>query len=78
MSEAGTAAAFAVADHVVTAEFHIGRVTAVPIEPRSSLGHFDEETGRYTLYAGSGGAVRQKGELSKVLGIEPKNLRVLS
>jgi carbon-monoxide dehydrogenase large subunit len=76
--EAGTAAAFAAADHVVTAEFHIGRVTAVPIEPRSSLGHFDEETGRYTLYAGSGGAVRQKGELSKVLGIEPKNLRVLS
>ena len=61
--EAGTAAAFAAADHVVTAEFRIGHVTAVPIEPRSSLGHFDEETGRYTLYAGSGGAVRQKGEL---------------
>ncbi|AYG63505.1 xanthine dehydrogenase family protein molybdopterin-binding subunit [Rhizobium jaguaris] len=73
-----TDAAFAKADHIVRADFHIDRVTAVTIEPRSSLGHFDVETGRYTLYAGSGGAVRQKGELSKVLGIEPKNLRVLS
>lgn len=73
-----TEAAFKIADHVVSGEFHIGRVTAVPIEPRSSLGHFDRQSGRYTLYAGSGGAVRQKGELSKVLGIEPKDLRVLS
>ncbi len=72
-----TDAAFAKADHVIRADFHIDRVTAVTIEPRSSLGHFDAETGRYTLYAGSGGAVRQKNELSKVLGIEPKDLRVL-
>src|SRR6202030_1748690 len=32
----------------------------------------------YTLYAGSGGAVRQKRELSTILGIEPARLRVLS
>ena len=32
----------------------------------------------YTLYAGSGGAVRQKNELSTVLGIKPDELRVLS
>ncbi|WGF89776.1 xanthine dehydrogenase family protein molybdopterin-binding subunit [Marinivivus vitaminiproducens] len=76
--EEGTDAAFASADHVVEAEFHIGRVTAVTIEPRSSLGHYDAETGRYTLYAGSGGAVRQKRELAPVLGIDPENLRVLS
>ncbi|MGK9051244.1 xanthine dehydrogenase family protein molybdopterin-binding subunit [Neorhizobium petrolearium] len=74
----GTDAAFARADHVVKAEFHIQRVTGVTMEPRSSLGSYDPETGRYTLYAGSGGAVRQKNELSKVLGIEPKDLRVLS
>lgn len=73
-----TDAAFAIADHVVKAEFHIHRVTAVTMEPRASLGHFDAATGRYTLYAGSGGAVRQKNELSKVLGIEPNDLRVLS
>lgn len=73
-----TDAAFAKADHVIRANFHIDRVTAVTIEPRAALANFDAETGRYTLYAGSGGAVRQKGELAKVLGIEPKNLRVLS
>jgi carbon-monoxide dehydrogenase large subunit len=70
--------AFARATHVVTKNFHIGRVTGVPLEPRAALGHYDVATGRYTLYAGSGGAVRQKSELVQVLGIAPENLRVLS
>jgi carbon-monoxide dehydrogenase large subunit len=70
--------AFARADHVVEAEFHIGRVTAVTIEPRAALGHYDAETARFTLYAGSGGAVRQKGELSKVLRVDPSRVRVVS
>ena len=70
--------AFARAAHVVAKNFHIGRVTGVPLEPRAALGHYDSATGRYTLYAGSGGAVRQKNELVQVLGIAPENLRVLS
>jgi aerobic carbon-monoxide dehydrogenase large subunit len=70
--------AFARAAHVVAKNFHIGRVTGVPLEPRAALGHYDAATGRYTLYAGSGGAVRQKNELVQVLGIAPENLRVLS
>jgi carbon-monoxide dehydrogenase large subunit len=70
--------AFARAAHVVAKNFHIGRVTGVPLEPRAALGHYDSATGRYTLYAGSGGAVRQKSELVQVLGIAPENLRVLS
>lgn len=76
--EENTAAAFKQADHVVKAEFHIKRVTAVPIEPRSALAIYDADTEKYTLYAGSGGAVRQKRELASVFGIEPDNLRVLS
>ncbi|OSQ35231.1 carbon monoxide dehydrogenase [Thalassospira mesophila] len=75
---AATDAVFASARHVVRADFHIDRVTAMTLEPRAALGSFDEETGRYTLYAGSGGAVRQKGELSKVLGVEADRVRVLS
>jgi aerobic carbon-monoxide dehydrogenase large subunit len=75
---AATEAAFARAAHVVTKSFHVGRVTGVPLEPRAALGHYDTATGRYTLYAGSGGAVRQKSELSTVLGIPPDSLRVLS
>jgi aerobic carbon-monoxide dehydrogenase large subunit len=70
--------AFARAAHVVARNFHIGRVTGVPLEPRAALGRYDAATGRYTLYAGSGGAVRQKSELVQVLGIAPENLRVLS
>jgi len=70
--------AFARAAHVVAKNFHIGRVTGVPLEPRAALGHYDSATGRYTLYAGSGGAVRQKNELIQVLGVAPENLRVIS
>jgi aerobic carbon-monoxide dehydrogenase large subunit len=75
---AATDAAFARARHIVSMRSHIGRVTGVPLEPRAALGSFDAETGRYTLYAGSGGAVRQKHELAYVLGVEPGRVRVLS
>jgi carbon-monoxide dehydrogenase large subunit len=70
--------AFAHADHVVKLDMHIGRVTGVPIELRAAVAEYDKASGRYTLYAGSGGAVRQKNELSQVLGIKPDDLRVLS
>jgi len=76
--EAATCAAFAQADHVIARDFNIGRVTGVPLEPRAALGIFDAETGRCTLYAGSGGAVRQKGEMAKVLGMADDDIRVLS
>jgi carbon-monoxide dehydrogenase large subunit len=75
---AATDRAFASADHVVAMDFHVGRVTGVPMEPRAALGVYDAGTGRYTLYAGSGGAVRQKREIASVLGIAPETLRVLS
>jgi carbon-monoxide dehydrogenase large subunit len=70
--------AFAAADHVVVLDLHIGRVTGVPLEPRAALGHYDPATGRYTLYAGSGGAVRQKRELCAVFGVAPDKVRVVS
>ena len=75
---AATSRAFAAADHVVEMAFHVGRVTAVALEPRAALGHYDAATERYTLHAGSGGAVRQKRELAGTLGIPPERLRVLS
>jgi carbon-monoxide dehydrogenase large subunit len=76
--KAATDAAFARAAHVVTMKSHVGRVTGVPLEPRAALGHYDAETGRYTLYAGSGGAVRQKREVAEVLGVNSETVRVLS
>jgi carbon-monoxide dehydrogenase large subunit len=70
--------AFAQADHVTSMDFHVQRVTAVTMELRASLGAYDTATGRYTLYAGSGGAVRQKQEMATVLGIKSEQMRVLS
>ena len=71
-------AEFAKADHVVTMDIHVGRVTGVPLEPRAALGIYDAANKKYTLYAGSGGAVRQKNELIQVLGLKTDTLRVIS
>jgi len=72
-----TEQAFAAADHIVRMRHVIPRVTAVALEPRSALGEYDTETGRYTLHAGSGGAVRQKHEIAAALAIDPDRLRVV-
>jgi len=73
-----TERAFAAADRAVKMEFHVPRVTAAAMEPRAALGHYDAAADRYTVYAGSGGAVRQKHEIATVLSIAPERLRVLS
>ena len=76
--ETAVDSAFAGADHVITHEFHVGRVTGVPIEPRAALGVYEAASGRYILHAGSGGAFRQRRELAEVLGLPPERLRVVS
>ena len=73
-----TDAAFGRAAHVVSMKYHLHRVTGVPLEPRAALGCYDAETDRYTLYAGSGGAVRQKHEHAQILGVRPDQVRVIS
>ena len=73
---AGTEAAFAAAAHVVRRRFVIPRVTGCPLEPRSALAEYDPDSGRYTIHAGSGGAVRQKREIAAVLGVEPGRVRI--
>src|SRR5437764_3550033 len=73
-----TAAAFARAAHTVRLETWVQRVTGVPLEPRAALGSYDATSGRYTLYAGSGGVVRQKHELAAVLDVPLDRVRVVS
>src|SRR5689334_12072497 len=75
---AETERAFGCAAHIVAKDFHVVRVTGAPMEPRAAVARYDETEGRYTIYAGSGGAVRQKRELAAVLGVEPEKIRVLS
>ena len=66
---AATAAAFASAAHVTKFETWVQRVTGVPMEPRAVLAAYDPDTGRYTVHAGNGGAVRLKVDLATMLGV---------
>ncbi|MDB5594857.1 MAG: aerobic-type carbon monoxide dehydrogenase, large subunit CoxL/CutL-like protein [Hyphomicrobiales bacterium] len=74
---AATDAAFASAAHVVRLNTWVQRVTGVPMEPRAALAEFDPATGRVTLSAGSGGAVRLKYDLAHMLGMKPEDVRVI-
>jgi carbon-monoxide dehydrogenase large subunit len=81
-SETGDAAAvdaaFARAAHVVRLETCVNRVTGVPMEPRAAVAVYDEASGRYTLYAGSGGSHRQRGDVAAVLGVPESAVRVVA
>lgn len=72
-----TNAAFAHAAHVTRFETWVQRVTGVPMEPRAALAAYDPESGRYTVYAGNGGAVRLKTDLAIILGVPPEKVHVL-
>jgi carbon-monoxide dehydrogenase large subunit len=74
---AATNAAFASAAHIVKFETWVQRIAGVPMEPRAATGTYEPETGRYTLYAGIGGAVRPKQELAKILGVGEDKVRVV-
>ena len=74
---AATDAAFAKAAHVFSMEFHVGRVAGTPLEPRAAVAAYDAKAGRYTLYAGSNGAVRHKQQIASALQIDPDDLRIL-
>src|SRR5262249_10244463 len=75
---AAAAAAFARATHVVTLDTRINRVTGVPMEPRAAVGDFDPSTGRYTVYAGSGGSWRIRGDIAVALGVPAESVRVIA
>jgi aerobic carbon-monoxide dehydrogenase large subunit len=70
--------AFARAAHVTRLDTWVNRVTGVPMEPRAAVGIYDPETKRYTLYAGSGGIVRQKKEIAAILGVPFESVRVIA
>jgi carbon-monoxide dehydrogenase large subunit len=74
---AATEAAFKRAAHVVRFETVINRVTGVTMEPRAAVCAYDAATQHYTLYAGSGGAVRLKDDLAIVLDVPADNVRVV-
>jgi len=75
---AATEAAFGRAAHVVRLETRVNRVTGVPMEPRTTLGEYDPATGRYTVYAGSGGSWRIQNDVARTLGVPKEAVRVVA
>jgi carbon-monoxide dehydrogenase large subunit len=74
---AATEAAFAGAAHVVRLDAWVHRVAGVPMEPRAAIGVYERETGKYTLHAGAGGAVRPRNDLAAVLGVAEADVRMV-
>ena len=72
-----TDAAFARASHVVHFETWVQRVAGVPMEPRAAIGEYHAATGKYTLHAGAGGAVRPRNDLAAVLGVPESDVRMV-
>jgi carbon-monoxide dehydrogenase large subunit len=70
--------AFQRAAHVVRLETTINRVTGVPMEPRAALGSYDEASGRYVVYASTGGVHRQRSEIAGALGVAESEVRVVT
>lgn len=71
-------AAFEKAAHIVNIKTTLSRVSPVFLEPRAAVGVHDPDTGAVTLYAGSGGAVRQKREISEILNLDIDTVRVIA
>ena len=74
---AETDAAFAAAAHVVRLSTSVQRIAGVTMEPRAAIGEYEPETGRYTLHAGAGGAVRPRHDTAVVLGVADEDVRMV-
>jgi len=72
------AAAFASAAHVTTLKLRNSRVIVSQMEPRSAIGAFEAETGRWVLRLGCQGALPMRDLLTVPLKAEKKSVRVLT
>ena len=70
--------AFAEAAYVIERSFTNNRIAGCQMEPRSGVGDYDADTGRYFLYAGSQGSIRLKNGLMRVFGVPADKVRVVS
>ncbi len=74
---ADTERAFAKAKHIVRIDTWAQRVTGVTLEPRAAVCSFDSTNNQYTLFAGSGGAVRLKSDMAIILNVPESTVRVV-
>ncbi len=71
-------AAFAAAAHRVEMRIRNSRVIVAAMEPRSAIGDYDAESGRWTLRVGCQGTFGLHNGVAGVLGAPPGQVRVLS
>ena len=71
-------AAFASAHLVVAHSFRAQRIVNAQMEPRASIGLYDEQSGVLTALACSQGAVRLKTNVADSLGIPPEKVRAIT
>jgi aerobic carbon-monoxide dehydrogenase large subunit len=76
--EAATEEAFRRAPHIVRLDTWVQRVTAIPMEPRTTTAEYNGATGHYTLYSGSGrGVAKLRLDLAQILGVPAEQVRVV-
>jgi carbon-monoxide dehydrogenase large subunit len=71
-------AAFARATTVVKERFVISRVATASLEPRASIGAFDQRSGRYTLHASLQMPHEIGRDIARTLGVSPSDVHVIS
>ena len=71
-------AAFARAAHVTTLDLKNSRVVVASLEPRSALGDYNPDDGRFTLRLGCQGVWGMRNGLKDVLGVPAGKLRILT
>jgi aerobic carbon-monoxide dehydrogenase large subunit len=75
--KAATDAAFARAAHVVKHSFTINRVTAVTMEPRGCVAHYDKTEDYYTVHTAMQRAHAFKSELAQIARVNESKVRVI-
>jgi carbon-monoxide dehydrogenase large subunit len=73
---AAVAEAFAAAAHVTGLKLVNNRIVVNPMEPRAALALY--EGSRFSLYVPSQGVFGMRGNIAQVLGVEPKDVHVIS
>ena len=71
-------AAFAAAAHVTRLPIVNNRIVVCAMEPRSAIALYDAEAEHFTLHVGCQGAFGLRNGLAEVMGVSPKNMRVLT
>ncbi len=72
------ASAFAGAAHVVKQDFVISRVTAVTMEPRNAVGHYDVGDDRYTVYTAMQRPQPARADLAKLMNVPESQVRIVT